>query len=143
MEFDKPVLMTCKIGRFTFDRSTSLSIRKLVRDTVMGQMLNPKQREMTVETADDAYSFIRASDSQLIAGVDFELELTQDVLAAQFERGIRDLAEASRVTAMDIKQLAAQFRLSQPRIVAALMRYKALALLSESEWRRAALLVVR
>lgn len=35
--------LTCKIGKFEFSDDCVLSKAKLIRDTVMGQMLNPPE----------------------------------------------------------------------------------------------------
>lgn len=35
--------LTCKIGKFEFSDECALSTAKLIRDTVMGQILNPPE----------------------------------------------------------------------------------------------------
>lgn len=66
---------TSPIGNFTFDEDTLLIHAQLVRDTVVGQWLDPKQGTQRIKTVDEAYKFIRDHDSAIIAGVGFKLEL--------------------------------------------------------------------
>ena len=69
------ITLTSKIGKFTFDEDTSLSIAKLVRDTVTGQWLSPKDREPELYCIEDAYTFIGQHQSDIVNRVQFELEL--------------------------------------------------------------------
>lgn len=66
---------TCKIGTFYFPKETRLSLAKLTRDTVMGQILNPEPRTQQINTAEDAEQFMRNSASHVLAGVRFKLEM--------------------------------------------------------------------
>lgn len=68
------MILTSAIGKFTFDDKTVLSHAKLVRDTVVGQMLNPKQDCRRVKDDVDACELI-LDFGGVLAQVPFELEL--------------------------------------------------------------------
>lgn len=106
------LILTCKIGKFTFEEGTPLSLAKLVRDTVMGQMLAPKSRERIIDNEDDAYAFIRSSDSALISRVAFELELSDHVKTHIFESRIKALAAQASVTSNEISALSKAFNVT-------------------------------
>lgn len=71
----KDLVFTSAIGRFTFADDTLLSHAQLVRDSVTGQMLNPQPGAPRINTEKDAYDFIRAMDSKIIAAIEFKFEL--------------------------------------------------------------------
>lgn len=52
--------LTCKIGKIEFDDEIELSKAKLIRDTVMGQVLNPTDGRK-VRTPRQALDFARES----------------------------------------------------------------------------------
>ena len=66
---------TSPIGNFTFDEDTLLVHAQLVRDTVVGQWLDPKQGTPRISTVNQAYAFIANHDSAVLANVGFKLEL--------------------------------------------------------------------
>lgn len=49
--------LTCKIGKFVFGDNTKLSTAKLIRDTVQGQVLIPKDGRK-LKTAEDCENFV-------------------------------------------------------------------------------------
>lgn len=54
--------LRCKIGDIVFDEAISLSMAKLIRDTVMGQMLNPKKGDLRkLRSEQDVKLFIHDS----------------------------------------------------------------------------------
>lgn len=73
------IIMTCKVGKFTFDPGTPYALCKIVRDAVMGQLLQPKQRTMNVRDETDVYNFIRAYEGELVPRVQFQVELVPNV----------------------------------------------------------------
>ena len=54
------IILECKVGRFLFDPNTPLSHTKLVRDTVMGQMLNPKPGDPRVFDEQSAREYVQS-----------------------------------------------------------------------------------
>lgn len=52
--------LTSKVGKFIFDDEMPISKAKLIRDTVMGQILNP-QDGRKIKTDDQAFNFARDS----------------------------------------------------------------------------------
>ena len=60
MDKKDDIVMDCKVGRFLFNPVTRLSHAKLVRDTVMGQMLNPVPGFKKVKTDQDARELIQS-----------------------------------------------------------------------------------
>lgn len=82
MKDNEQLTLTSKIGRFYFDRDTRLSRAKLVRDTVTGQWLSPRDREPELYSVEDACKFILGAQSAVIRGISFELELYPEYEAA-------------------------------------------------------------
>lgn len=109
------IIMTCKIGRFEFPDDTVPSLAKVVRDTVMGQMLCPKQRTMDVRTEEDAYAFMRANDSQELSRIGFKLTLAEGG-SDKLTQAISRLATAADVVSDDIFQVAKAFGLTMPAV---------------------------
>lgn len=110
------IIMTSAIGKFKFEDNVLLSSAKLVRDSIVGQMLAPKQRSMRVETEEDAYAFIRAYESDVISKVVFELDLSNNGETAVFQRALLDLVEASRVTSRQVDNLAETFNITKTAV---------------------------
>lgn len=71
----KDLVFTSAVGRFTFAEDTLLSHAQLVRDSVTGQMLHPQPNTPRINTENDAYEFVRAMDSKIIAAIEFKFEL--------------------------------------------------------------------
>lgn len=74
-------ILRCKVGTFTFDKAETLSLCKLVRDTVMGQILVPKENNPRVFNQETARSLIRASESAVLAQVGFDFEIRPEYMA--------------------------------------------------------------
>lgn len=55
----RDIIMDCKVGRFVFARDVVLSRAKLVRDSVMGQILSPDRKCVSISNADEAREFMR------------------------------------------------------------------------------------
>lgn len=69
---------TSAIGQFTFAPDTLLVHAQRIRDDVTGQWLDPKPNTPRLRTAEDAYKFMRESDSLLLRAVEFKLELNDE-----------------------------------------------------------------
>lgn len=110
------MVMTSAVGKFTFEDDVQLSHAKLVRDSVVGQMLAPKTRTMRVETEDEAYAFIRAYESDVISKIAFELELSFTGEKAAFQRAVLDLSRYSRVTSRQVLEMAKKFEMASVTI---------------------------
>lgn len=63
--------LSSPIGDFYFAFGTPLSLAKVVRDNVVGQVLNPKPGEMSLETTDDISAFVRGRCGNVVAEVEF------------------------------------------------------------------------
>lgn len=120
-------ILTCKIGKFTFEDDVPYSLAKLLRDTVMGQMLAPKQREQIVETEEDAHTFMAACESAVLRNIPFELELHEDFKSHQMESLLQSLAEQAHVTSKQMSGLSKRFGLTLLELSRALKRYRELA----------------
>ena len=68
---------TSPIGQFTFAPDTLLIHAQLVRDTVVGQWLDPKPNTPRLKKLDDVYQFIRNHDSAVLAKIQFTLVLNE------------------------------------------------------------------
>jgi hypothetical protein len=69
------ITLTCTVGRFTFDTDVIISRTKLIRDSVMGQILTPRPGEPHLITAQDVYAYIRdGSCGRTLENVPFEFE---------------------------------------------------------------------
>lgn len=55
------MVIRCKVGKFEFDDQITTSMAKLIRDTVMGGMLAPKDGAKRLKTANDIEGFIHSS----------------------------------------------------------------------------------
>jgi hypothetical protein len=66
---------TSAIGNFFFDENVPISLAKLVRDTVVVTVRTPKTGDPRITDADSARAFIRNSNSQQLAKIDFDLVL--------------------------------------------------------------------
>lgn len=51
--------LTSKIGQFHFHPETPLSIAKLIRDTVMGQVLAPAPNSRRLRSTEDVDEFVK------------------------------------------------------------------------------------
>lgn len=118
------LIMTCKVGKFTFPDGTPLSLAKLVRDTVMGQMLNPKQRELPVHTEAEAYELIRRSESTTLRETVFGFELTEELSHANFRRALHKLATQARVTYQAMEDFAHAFDMATDPVVTAVRIFR-------------------
>jgi len=72
---ERQLILTSKLGTFTFKKGTSLSLAKLVRDTVIGQWFAPKPGEVKLKDAGNCYAFIRNHPSALLADTEFVLRI--------------------------------------------------------------------
>lgn len=70
----KEIVLTSRLGQFTFQPYTKLSLAKLIRDTVTGQYFNPKKHEVSVKDSDTATELIK-SVAGPASGVTFELSI--------------------------------------------------------------------
>lgn len=61
--------LTCKIGRFIFDSGLPLSKMKLIRDTVMAQLLNEGRRRFSEHDCLELARQHFKDDSAYLAGV--------------------------------------------------------------------------
>lgn len=89
MDNNNTFTATSKIGKFYFPKGTPLSHAKLVRDTVTGQWLSPRDREMELYSVEDAYKFMAAAQSAVLSGIEFELELypEYEIASALYKTG--------------------------------------------------------
>lgn len=53
--------LTCKVGKFIFHDEVRLNTAKLIRDSVMGQMLNPKEGYPRLRSERDCIEYARQS----------------------------------------------------------------------------------
>lgn len=67
-------VLTSRLGRFTFDGKTKLSLAKVIRDAVTGQFFNPKPNEVAVTDEDSAGKFVRAMAGPA-SDIQFALEI--------------------------------------------------------------------
>lgn len=74
MENTGTFTLTCKIGRFQFPSTTILSHAKLIRDAVMGQILNPNPQIKSIECEKDVHTYVNRLDD-VLNGVRFTVEL--------------------------------------------------------------------
>ena len=66
--------LSCKVGKFQFAASTHLSHAKLIRDTIMGQLLVPKPGAKVIRNDADAMTVARATDD-VLKTVEFTVSL--------------------------------------------------------------------
>lgn len=68
------ITLTCKLGRFTFNRNVLISKAKRIRDEVMGQWFNPRPGSTRLYTEDDIEAYVR-NEHHLrdVAGIPFEV----------------------------------------------------------------------
>lgn len=62
------------IGNFFFDKNVAPSKAKLIRDTVVGQFLNPKPGAPQITSKASAQEFIRDHPAQVLAVIPFNFE---------------------------------------------------------------------
>lgn len=118
------LVMTCAIGKFTFEPDTSLSLAKLVRDSITAQLLAPKPREIRINSVEDAHNFVRAMDSDLVSRIGFDLELNEFAKDQILYLRVRDFAASSRLTGRVLKELAKSFELTLPEVMALLNKVR-------------------
>ncbi len=73
------ITLTSPIGKFIFGEDTSPSHAKLIRDTIVGQWLNPKIRTNHLHSVEDAMMFMRQHPSHTIANIWFDLILSNKI----------------------------------------------------------------
>ena len=64
-----------KLGAFIFESGTNMRHAKLVRDTVMGQVFNPKPGSKRLVTLNDCFEFMKNHESKVLAAIPFEIAL--------------------------------------------------------------------
>lgn len=64
------------VGRFVFHNSTPLAHAKLIRDAVMGQILNPKSNEPRLRNSQDIYDYARDRLGYMLARISFTYSVT-------------------------------------------------------------------
>lgn len=69
------MLMTCRIGRLVFAEGTELSHARLVRDTLLGQVLNPQPGTARIHSEQNCYDFIKNECGNVLAAVKFIIQL--------------------------------------------------------------------
>lgn len=69
------MIMTCGIGRLIFDDDTELIHAQLVRDTLLGQILNPQPGTARIHSEQNCYDFIRNECGNILAAVKFIIQL--------------------------------------------------------------------
>lgn len=69
---DKQITLVSPVGHFVFHRSVILSHAKLIRDAVMGQILNPKPNLPRLRNSEDIYSFVQEHLGRTLEGVSFK-----------------------------------------------------------------------
>lgn len=69
------MIMTCGIGRLIFDDDTELIHAQLVRDTLLGQILNPQPGTARIHSEQNCYDFIRNECGNVLAAVKFIIQL--------------------------------------------------------------------
>lgn len=69
--------LTSKVGTFIFSKKTPLSVAKLVRDTVMGEVLGVQSPNghSKIHSEADAQEFIKNAQSHILANVKFRFEM--------------------------------------------------------------------
>lgn len=65
------VTFVTPVGRFVFQRTVPLSHAKLIRDAVMGQILNPKSNEPRLRNSQDIYDYARDRLGHALARISF------------------------------------------------------------------------
>lgn len=64
------------VGKFGFSKQVPLSHAKLIRDAVMGQILNPKSNEPRLRNSQDIYDYARDRLGHALARVSFTYSVT-------------------------------------------------------------------
>lgn len=106
------LIMTSAIGKFTFDEGASLSLAKIIRDGVTSQIMFPKPREPRIETVEQAQAYARSWESNLVAGIQFDLEFNEVGNSMILETKLRELAHQGRVTARTMEELVVRFQVT-------------------------------
>lgn len=70
----KEITFTCTLGVFIFEGIVKLGHAKLLRDTIMGRYLNPKQGEKQLRTEEDVHKFVETLTPQL-SSIPFDLSI--------------------------------------------------------------------
>lgn len=75
---DKPneITLVCPVGKFVFQRHVPLIHAKLIRDSVMGQILNPKSNEPRLRNSQDIYDYARDRLGHTLARISFTYSVT-------------------------------------------------------------------
>jgi hypothetical protein len=64
------------VGRFVFHNTVPLAHAKLIRDSVVGQILNPKSNEPRLRNSQDIYNFARDRLGHALARISFTYSVT-------------------------------------------------------------------
>lgn len=64
------------IGKFVFHKSTRMAHAKLIRDSVMGQILNPKSNEPRLRNSRDIYDYARDRLGHVLSRISFTYSAT-------------------------------------------------------------------
>jgi hypothetical protein len=64
------------VGRFSFHKSVPMAHAKLIRDSVMGQILNPKSNEPRLRNSKDIYDYARDRLGHMLARISFTYSVT-------------------------------------------------------------------
>lgn len=70
------VTFVTPVGKFVFQRTVPLAHAKLIRDSVMGQILNPKSNEPRLRNSKDIYDFARDRLGHALARISFTYSVT-------------------------------------------------------------------
>lgn len=87
------MIFNSPIGKFEFHDDVLLSHAKLVRDTVVGQWLNPKPGAKRLKTLKDVHEFMASHSSNLLTKLEFDLSLADHVPHAAEETELEDLPQ--------------------------------------------------
>lgn len=70
------MMMSCAIGKFVFEEGTILSHAKLIRDSLMGQILSPEPGTPRIHSEQNCYDYVRNECGQQLAATRFVVALS-------------------------------------------------------------------
>lgn len=70
------VTLVTPIGKFVFPKTVPLAHAKLIRDSVVGQILNPKSNEPRLRSSRDIYDYARDRLGHTLARISFTYSVT-------------------------------------------------------------------
>lgn len=72
------MILTCRIGRLEFSEDTNIIYAKLIRDNLLGQILNPEPGTKKLRSVTNCYDYIRNECGNILAAIKFTIELREE-----------------------------------------------------------------